>query len=320
MRSSAPTRYAWPRVASRPASRGVRRTERRAAAQQQRCDDGAALQEALLRADVLVVDGTSLAHRARSAARRGLYGGDEAAGFQALLGELSRACGAPEHVAVALDPGPKARPTKSKQRGPPRGTSARSGWAHLHPAVEAAGAELVGEVVPGAEADDAVAAVVAAALAAGDARIAVASADRDVAQLLALCEERVAWLRLDHATRKNPAGLRVLRAEDFRRETGVDAEAWPEFLALVGKGNEDFHAGVPGVGERKAKSLLRRFGTVETLLDAAAAGDALDAGVAAALNAHAHAARAGARHYRLDASAAEPPPRLKAWLEVQKST
>lgn len=116
----------------------------------------------------------------------------------------------------------------------------------------------------GFEADDVIASATKIALAAGH-PVRVASADKDLLQLLAL------------------DGVTVLRTHDMsvwgRKEViakfGVPPELLGDWLALVGDTSDNIR-GAPGVGPKSAAGFLAAFPGLDPLIEAAAAGKADD--------------------------------------------
>jgi DNA polymerase I len=111
---------------------------------------------------------------------------------------------------------------------------------------------------PGFEADDFLAAAVAAEERAGGTVI-VASGDRDSFQLVSL-----------HTTILYPsrgAELARIGPEEVRQRYGVDPKQVPGFIALRGDPSDKL-PGAPGVGPKRAAQLLRRYGTLDGVLEA----------------------------------------------------
>jgi len=107
----------------------------------------------------------------------------------------------------------------------------------------------------GHEADDVIASAVSAA--GDDCRITIASADKDLLQLVTPDGRvRVASTKTGD----------VLDAEGVRKKLGVYPALVRDWLALVGDKSDNI-IGVPGVGPVKASELLNEFGSIETLLE-----------------------------------------------------
>jgi DNA polymerase I len=121
---------------------------------------------------------------------------------------------------------------------------------------------------PGFEADDFLAAAVAAEERAGGTAV-VASGDRDSFQLASPTTTVLYPLRGGELARIGP--------EEVRERYGVDPKQVPDFIALRGDPSDKL-PGAPGVGPKRAAQLLRRYGTLDGVLDAglfAAQGPAL---------------------------------------------
>ncbi|HEY7007972.1 MAG TPA: 5'-3' exonuclease [Jatrophihabitantaceae bacterium] len=121
----------------------------------------------------------------------------------------------------------------------------------------------------GFEADD-----VIATLAARDAdTVEVVSGDRD---LLAVATDRVTVLY----TGKGIAKMQPMGPQDVRATYGIPASHYADFAVLRGDPSDGL-PGVSGVGEKTAAALVARFGSVEEIVAAAAAGsDGFPAGAA----------------------------------------
>jgi 5'-3' exonuclease len=93
----------------------------------------------------------------------------------------------------------------------------------------------------------------------------VVTGDRD---LLALATDRVTVLY----TGKGIAKLEEMGPAEVLAKYGVPAEHYPDFAVLRGDPSDGL-PGVPGIGEKTAAALVTRFGSIEAMLEAAAAGD-----------------------------------------------
>ena len=111
---------------------------------------------------------------------------------------------------------------------------------------------------PGFEADDFLAAAVAAEERAGGTAV-VASGDRDSFQLASLRTTILYPSRGGELARVGP--------EEVRQRYGVDPNQVPNFIALRGDPSDKL-PGAAGVGPKRAAQLLRRYGTLEGVLDA----------------------------------------------------
>jgi len=111
---------------------------------------------------------------------------------------------------------------------------------------------------PGYEADDFLAAVVAAEERRGGTAL-VASGDRDAFQLVSETATILHPLRGGEIARIGPA--------EVRERYGVDPKQVPDFIALRGDPSDRL-PGARGVGPKGAADLLRRYGTLEDILAA----------------------------------------------------
>ena len=111
---------------------------------------------------------------------------------------------------------------------------------------------------PGFEADDFLAAAVAAEERAGGSAL-VASGDRDSFQLASLRTTILYPSRGGELARIGP--------EEVRQRYGVDPNQVPDFIALRGDPSDKL-PGAAGVGPKRAAQLLRRYGTLDGVLDA----------------------------------------------------
>jgi exodeoxyribonuclease III len=109
---------------------------------------------------------------------------------------------------------------------------------------------------PGYEADDFLAAAVAAEEQCGGTTL-VASGDRDAFQLASEMTTILHPLRGGEIARIGPAGV--------RERYGVDPKQVPDFIALRGDPSDKL-PGARGVGPKGAADLLRRYGTLEDIL------------------------------------------------------
>ena len=111
---------------------------------------------------------------------------------------------------------------------------------------------------PGFEADDFLAAAVAAEERAGGTAV-VASGDRDSFQLASSSTTILYPSRGGELARIGP--------EKVQQGYGVDPKQVPDFIALRGDPSDKL-PGAPGVGPKRAAQLLRRYGTLDGVLDA----------------------------------------------------
>jgi 5'-3' exonuclease len=113
----------------------------------------------------------------------------------------------------------------------------------------------------GFEADD----VMATLAARDDGPVEVVSGDRD---MLALASPRTTVLY----TGKGLAKMEAMGPAEVESRYGVPPECYPDFAVLRGDPSDGL-PGVPGVGEKTAAALVRRFGSIESILAAARTAD-----------------------------------------------
>jgi DNA polymerase-1 len=214
---------------------------------------------------LLAVDGDSFAHRAYHALPRSIRRADGRPGnlLFGLLTMLLRLWRSERPRAVVVGWDTLGVPTYRHDELP--GYQAGREFdaelleqLELAPALVAA-AGIVCAKAPGFEADDFLAAAVAAEEARGG-EVLVATSDRDAFQL---ASERTTILQ---PARGASPPLRV-GPEGVRERYGVDPQQVPDFIALRGDPSDRI-PGARGVGAKTAASLLREFGTLEALLAA----------------------------------------------------
>src|SRR5216117_3456528 len=110
--------------------------------------------------------------------------------------------------------------------------------------------------IPGHEADDIIASVSTQALAAGLYPV-VVTLDKDLYQLI----DTILILN----TSKDDM---IVDREKVRELFGVTPEQIPDLLALWGDSSDNI-PGAPGIGEKGARDLIQKFGSIEALLDRA---------------------------------------------------
>jgi exodeoxyribonuclease-3 len=111
---------------------------------------------------------------------------------------------------------------------------------------------------PGYEADDFLAAAVAAEEQSGGTAL-VASGDRDTFQLASQATTVLYPVRAGEMARIGP--------DEVRARYGVDPKQVPDFIAVRGDPSDKL-PGVPGVGAQGAATLLRKYGSLEAALQA----------------------------------------------------
>ncbi len=199
---------------------------------------------------------------------------------------------APDHVVVVFDaPGGSFRQRlfpgyKASREAQPEDLSAQ-----LPIAREVAEAYRIPVLqVPGVEADDVIATLVAKAPA--ELAVTIVSTDKDLMQLVS---DRVTLLDTMKNRRFGPA--------EVEERFGVPPERVLDVRALVGDASDDI-PGVKGIGEKGAAQLIRQWGSLENLL--AHAGEVTAKRAREALLAHADDARLSKRLATLEHEVALP--------------
>jgi DNA polymerase-1 len=175
-------------------------------------------------------------------------------GFTQMLRKLLRE-EAPSHVAVVFDvPGPSFREAlypeyKATREAQPEDLSAQ--FPVVREIVEAHGLPIL--EIPGVEADDVIATLVREAP--SSLRVTIVSTDKDLMQLVG---PRVQVLDTMKDRRYGPA--------EVEARFGVPPERVLDLRALVGDPSDNI-PGVSGIGEKGAAELLRRFGSLDRLLE-----------------------------------------------------
>jgi ribonuclease HI len=85
----------------------------------------------------------------------------------------------------------------------------------------------------------------------------IVTADKDLLQLVG---ERIVV--------RDPLAPRTTGPAEVEGRYGISPRQVPDFLALMGDSSDNI-PGVPGVGEKTARDLLRRFGSLEAALERA---------------------------------------------------
>ena len=176
-------------------------------------------------------------------------------GFTTMLLKLLRE-EEPEAVAVALDgPGPTTRHhefAEYKAQRPEMPEGMVQQIPYVHRVLAAMRVPVL--MIPAEEADD-VLGTVAIRAAADDYRVILVSGDKDLFQLVG---ERI----LVRDTMKE----RSWGPAEVQERYGISPSQFPDFLALMGDSIDNI-PGVPGVGEKTARDLLQRFGSLEAVLE-----------------------------------------------------
>jgi DNA polymerase-1 len=209
---------------------------------------------------VLLVDAYSLIYRAFFAIRQltDQHGKPANAiyGFTKMLRKLL-AQHKPTHAAVVFDLGPPRQrlavlPSYKAQR-PPTPPDLESQLPAIRQILDAMRVPVV--EIEGQEADDVIA-TLARQAAESTARALIASSDKDFAQIVG---PRIRLIRPDgkEDVLIDPAAV--------ENRYGVKPEQIVDLLSLVGDSVDNI-PGVPGVGEKTAADLLRKYGNIDALL------------------------------------------------------
>jgi DNA polymerase-1 len=210
---------------------------------------------------LLLVDGHSNLYRAFYAIRTPLTAPDgtptgAAYGFLRMHHKLLRDV-APTHVGVVFDaPGETFRSRldeRYKAQRAPMPDDLRVQVPLTQDAVRLLGTEAL--AVPDVEADDVIGTLAAHAAAAGI-EVVIASADKDLMQLVR--DPLVMMWHTKHERLLDEAGV----AEVF----GVPPAQVTEVLSLMGDSSDNI-PGCPGIGEKTAKELVGRWGTVDAIYE-----------------------------------------------------
>jgi DNA polymerase-1 len=216
------------------------------------------------RRPLLVIDGDSFAHRfyhalPKTIRRTDGKGAGAIVGFANFLLRLYQA-ERPRAVIVGWDtldaPTERHRQFPAYQSGREFDDAVLDQLAVLPEFVAACG--FANAKAPGYEADDFLAAAVAAEERCGGTTL-VASGDRDAFQLASEMTTILHPLRGGEIVRIGPA--------EVRERYGVDPKQVPDFIALRGDPSDKL-PGARGVGPKGAADLLRRYGTLEDILAA----------------------------------------------------
>jgi exodeoxyribonuclease III len=221
-------------------------------------------QPALSGRPLLVIDGDSFAHRSYHALPKTIRNSDGKAagailGFANLLVRLY-ADEQPRAVIVGWDS--LGTPTKRHELFPAYQSDREFDddlieQLNVLPELVAAFG-FVNAKAPGYEADDFLAAAVAAEERGGGSAL-VASGDRDSFQLASSRTTILYPSRGGEIARIGP--------DEVRQRYGVDPNQVPDFIALRGDPSDKL-PGAPGVGPKRAAQLVRRYGTLEGVLEA----------------------------------------------------
>ena len=188
----------------------------------------------------------------------------------------------PGAVAVAFDgPGPTIRHQEFagyKAHRPETPETMLQQIPYVHRALE--GMRIPILMMPSEEADDILGSVAIRGAAEG-CQVILVSGDKDLFQLVG---ERIVV--------RDTMKERTWGPVEVQERYGISPGQFPDLLALMGDSVDNI-PGVPGVGEKTARDLLQRFGTLEGVL--ARVGEVHKKKLGAALQAHAEQARLSKR-------------------------
>lgn len=212
-------------------------------------------------ATIYIIDGHSYIYRAYYAIRNlsssSGFPTNAIFGFTNMLFKIIREKN-PDHLFVAFDSG---KPTKRqdlyesyKAHRPSMPEDLVVQVPHIRRIIDAFRIKTLS--LPGEEADDIIATLTNMARAEG-LDVCLVTSDKDLYQLLGPGVTA-------YDTMKN----RIFQADDIVERFGVEPERIPDFLALTGDSADNI-PGVPGVGPKTAKTLMKEFGSVERLLQEA---------------------------------------------------
>ena len=210
---------------------------------------------------LLLVDGHSNLYRAFYAIRSGLSAPDgtptaAAYGFLRMQHKLLRDL-APTHVGVAFDVGKETFRTRLDERykahRPPMPDDLRVQIPVTQEAVSLLGLTVLAE--PDVEADDVIGTLAVRAQEAGF-EVVIASTDKDLMQLVRDPHVKMWHTRLE----------RLLDERGVEEVFGVRPSKVGEVLTLMGDSSDNI-PGCPGIGEKGAKELIARWGTVDEIYE-----------------------------------------------------
>jgi len=188
----------------------------------------------------------------------------------------------PEAVAVAFDgPGPTRRHQEFaayKAQRPEAPEAMLQQIPYVHRML--GGMRIPILMMPSEEADDILGAVAMRAAAEGY-RVILVSGDKDLFQVVS-----------EHIIVRDTMRERTWGPTEVVERYGISPRQIPDLLALMGDSIDNI-PGVPGVGERTARDLLQRFGTLEGVLERI--GEASKPKLREALHAYADQARLSKR-------------------------
>jgi DNA polymerase-1 len=213
--------------------------------------------------ELFLIDGNSLAYRAFFALPESISTSDGRPtnaifGFASMLVKILTDYGEVPTI-VVWDAGMSGRKELSADYKAQRSTRPdllKLQWPHLRPLVEAFGYRNVS--VEGYEADDVIAALAEQAKERGI-PVMIVTGDRDAYQLV---DDGVRIM----STSRGVTDTKVYDREGVIERYGIPPELIPDFIGLKGDTSDNI-PGVPGIGDKTAAELLKRFGDLETVLN-----------------------------------------------------
>jgi len=215
--------------------------------------------------ELFLIDGNSLAYRAFFALPESIATStgvptNAIFGFASMLVKILTDYG-PKATVVIWDAGSSGRKeiySEYKAQRSTRPDLLKEQWPHLQPLVEAFGYRNL--AVPGYEADDVIASIVGRAKSAQPPiPVMVVTGDRDAYQLV---DDGVRIM----TTSRGITDTRVYDRDGVIERYGIPPELIPDFIGLKGDTSDNI-PGVPGIGDKTAGELLRRFGSLEGVLE-----------------------------------------------------
>jgi DNA polymerase-1 len=215
--------------------------------------------------ELFLIDGNSLAYRAFFALPESIATStgvptNAIFGFASMLVKILSDYG-PKATVVVWDAGSSGRKelySEYKAQRSSRPDLLKEQWPHLEPLVAAFGYRNL--KVDGFEADDVIASIAERAKTADPpVDVMIVTGDRDAYQLV---DDRVRIM----TTSRGITDTRVYDRDGVIDRYGIPPELVPDFIGLKGDTSDNI-PGVPGIGDKTAADLLRRFGSLEQVLD-----------------------------------------------------
>src|SRR3954447_13169193 len=213
--------------------------------------------------DLFLIDGNSLVYRAFFALPESIATSDGRPtntifGFASMLVKIITDYGIKPTVVVwdAGSSGRKEVYADYKAQRTERPDLLRLQWPAFEPLVEAFGYQNIR--VDGYEADDVIATLTERAKAAG-LDVMVVTGDRDAYQLVDDGQVKIM------TTSRGITDTRVYDREGGVERYGIPPELIPDFIGLKGDTSHNI-PGVPGIGDKTAAQLLKRFGSLEEVV------------------------------------------------------